>query len=394
VYSLAFSTDGHTLAAGGCVPVDQTSKGCADSKGQITLWDVTQPANPPLADIRGHSSLVKAVAFSHNGNLLASGSYDTNIILWNIKDLTKPSQSGKPLDGHSSFVNDLAFSANDNVLVSAGDDQTIRLWNTSAPQNMGPIGSPKKQSASMTSIAFSPDGKKIAAASDNATILLWGWDEASRSLLPDPTILQGHTGFVKSVAFSVDGSLLASAGFDNKIILWNTSTGQQVGPPLNIHSGAINAVAFGVEHADGKDSPYLVSASNDRTMIRWDLSARQPISYTVKATGDLPTPELTASNGELNAGATGQQIDVRASDTAFLTLGGFDSAIRYVQFDGQNLLTMDQNQMSAALITHWNIDSAEWVNLACKAVGRNLTTTEWSDYLPNQQYRKTCESNP
>ena len=392
VYSLAFNANGNMLAAGGCVPVDQLNKGCADSKGQITVWDVTKPEYPLLADIRGHTNLVKTIAFSHDGRLLASGSYDTTIILWDIKDLSKPAQIGKPLKGHSSFVNGIAFSFDDKVLISASDDQTLRLWNVSAPENMGPIGGAKKQTAPMSSIAFTQDGKKIAAGSDNATILLWDWDAGSRSL-QNLQQLEGHTGFVKSIAFSADGAMLASAGFDNRIILWDTGTGRQLGPSLSVHSGAINTISFGIRPSKGQELPYLISGSNDRTMIRWDVSFRRPLSYTLKSQ-DINLPEgSTAAGGELTATANGQQIDVKRADTQFLTLAGFSSPIQRIKFDGQYLLTMDQNQVSKSLITYWSIDPSDWVKLACDAVGRNLTDSEWKQYLPNEEPRPTCESN-
>jgi WD40 repeat protein len=400
VYGLAFHQDEERLilVAGGCVPVYRSNRGCTDNKGQITAWDVTEPENPTaLGDFPArHKGRVQTIAFSPDGKLLASGSYDTTIILWNVSDPQNPSLIGKPLGGragHSSFVNSLAFSPDGSTLVSAGDDRTIRLWDVSGPEYAAQKGKPLTGDRwlAVNSIAFSPDGKKFASSSNDNTVLLWDWVSGS---LENPKALLGHTGYVTSVAFNEDGTRLASAGFDNKILLWDTSTGEQIGPPLSAHSGVINSVSFGHE------LPYLISGSNDRTLIHWDLSARQPLSYTASISEDeLPlddTEQLTDSNADFTATANGQQIDVTyvGRKEVFLTLGGYDSPVQYVKFDGQDLRTMDQIQRNNRWITSWNINDSDWVGLACQAANRNLTEAEWKQFLPDQPYRKTCESLP
>lgn len=410
VHTLVFSPDNKILAAGGCAP-----EGCDVSKGQITLWGISDPVNPVLrsdtltAPGVTHSALVKTIAFSPNGNLLASGSYDTTIILWDITDPVHPLPIGKPLRAHSSFVNSLAFSFDGKTLVSASDDKTIRFWNVTNPKTTGllPVELAPKHSRPVNSIAFSRDGTKFASSSDDNSVFLWTWDSAKSPSLTNARILKGHTGYVKSIAFNQDGTVLASTGFDNKIILWDTSSGEQIGPPLSVHSSAINSVAFGTKISNGKDVPYLISGSDDRTIIQWNLSIHQPLSHTAEAKVELPLDgqdQLNASNGRFNASASGQQVDVMTTsdEKVVIALGGFESPVRYVEFDGPNLRTMDQNQFDISVqkdrkiawTTSWSIDPLDWVGLACKAIGRNLTASEWKQFLQNEPYRKTCENNP
>lgn len=425
------------LAAAGCVPLDDQNKGCIDGKGQISLWDVTHSSQPTLlADVRsGHKNLIKTIAISPDGRLLASGSFDTTIRLWDISTPASPTLLGDPLTGHSSFVNSLAFSNDGHTLVSAGDDQSILLWDISQPARAALLGEPiVEHSAPINSITFSPDGRHFASASDDNTIILWKWDAQARTLISHQH-LSGHGGYVKSVAFNADGSLLASAGFDYKIILWNTGTGEQFGLPLKAHTRAINTVAFGLDASNNQ--LYLLSGGDDRVVIKWDLSTRQPLSQPVSQP-PLPQsdPGQTAQNDQLEArvvdgqaieisgrtepltghtGAinslslgsqsTGRTLLASASDDQtvilwdvsdpaaagiHLKLEGFESPVQKAYFDKDFLITIEKSGRAI----QWETNPGAWFKLACLAAKRNLTRPEWEFYLPHQEYQKTCPANP
>ena len=68
--------------------------------------------------------------------------------------------------------------------------------------------------------------------------------------------------------------------------------------------------------------------------------------------------------------------------------------VRYVKFDGPNLLTIHQDEFDTPWLTRWNIDPRNWFRLACEAIGRSLTVSKLEHFLLNQPYEKTCESNP
>jgi WD40 repeat protein len=441
VNSLAFhqyDDDGNDkllLAAGGCVPLlDDQNKGCTDNKGQIKLWDITKAGSPvPLGESRlNHTGLVKTIAINPDGNLLASGSFDTRIVLWDISDPTKPVMKGIPLQGHHSFVNSLAFSVDGNTLVSAGDDQRIVLWNVTHPSNAVQTSSyTEEHTAPINSIAFSPYGKKFASASDDNTVMLWDWDSASHTL-QNPIPLEGHEGYVRSVAFNVDGTRLASAGFDNKVILWDVAMGEPIGLPLAVHTKAINALAFGAQETSEK----LFTASDDHTVTLWDLSTRtrKPLSQPLKEISSPPEVDVRAISGSLEAsvldeqkiqlsnrtepltGHTGainslsfspQKIDGRlllasASDdqtvilwdvsdpskaAVFLKLESFDNPVRAAYFEGTQLITVENGGRSI----QWNIDPSSWPKLACDAVGpRVLSEDEVTRFLQGQPQTEPC----
>jgi WD40 repeat protein len=111
--AIAFSPDSSTLAGGG-----------SNSKYGVVLWDVAT-RRPLGADLEGHTSLITSLAFSSDGKTLASGSADETVRLW---DVAGRQAIGGPLKGHTSAVDDLAFSPDDNLLASGSEDKTARVW--------------------------------------------------------------------------------------------------------------------------------------------------------------------------------------------------------------------------------------------------------------------------
>jgi hypothetical protein len=138
------------------------------------------------------------------------------------------------LHGHKDAVNNVAFSPNGKILASGSDDHTIRLWDVVHRQPFGPPLTGHRDF--VESVAFSPDGKLLASGSDDKTIGLW--DVASGRLLHT---LRGHTGTVRSVAFSPNGTMLASGSDDKTIGLWDVASGRLL-RALRGHTDFVNVV--------------------------------------------------------------------------------------------------------------------------------------------------------
>jgi WD40 repeat protein len=284
--------------------------------------------NPRLATkVRGHQKSVNSIAFNPDGTILASGSADQTIILWDVSTLGLLKQLGQPLSGHTDDVYSIAFNPDGTILASGSADQTIILWDVSTPGSPEQLGQPLSwHSEGVTSVAFSPDGKILASGSYDQYVVIWdiSTPEAPESLIsihfpgfndtvnclafsPDGDILAagiessifffdvtspgspkqlgkslsmsmgykidklyyGTLGYIESIAFSPDGSILASGNSEDTILLWDVSSPEspkQLGEPLTVHSDWVRSVAFS---PDGK---ILASASQDNTIILWDVS--------------------------------------------------------------------------------------------------------------------------
>ena len=179
------------------------------------------PEVPPawgleLQKLEGHSRSVNAVAFSHNGQLLASASMDETVRLWN----PGTGEQVQELKGHSNWVNAVAFSHDDQLLASTSTDRTVRLWNPATGEQVKEL---KGHSDWVNAVAFSHDGQMLASASIDRIVRLWNL--ATGEQVKE---LKGHSSSVNAVAFSHDGQLLASASQDRTVRLWNPATGELV----------------------------------------------------------------------------------------------------------------------------------------------------------------------
>ncbi|KAG2010566.1 vegetative incompatibility protein HET-E-1 [Coprinopsis cinerea AmutBmut pab1-1] len=269
---VAFSPDGTLLASG-------------SDDGSICLWN-PQTGEALGEPLQGHIHFVTSVAFSPDGTLLASGSRDKTIRLWNPQT---GEALGEPLQGHSHFVTSVAFSPDGTLLASGSYDQTIRLWN---PQTGEALGEPLQgHSHFVTSVAFSPDGTLLASGSNDKTIRLW--NPQTGEALGEP--LQGHSDIVTSVAFSPDGTLLASGSYDRTIRLWNPQTGEALGEPLQGHIHWVTSVAF------SPDGTLLASGSWDQTIRLWNPQTGEALGEPLQGHSEPVTSVAFSPDGTLLA---------------------------------------------------------------------------------------------
>jgi WD40 repeat protein len=181
VNSVAFNSDGKILASGFLTsPSDifQTNLMLVD----ITVWNMGSPDKGQWLD--GQSGSVLSVAFSPNNKFLASGGVDKNIFLWDVSkwgdmrlsDWNKNMMPPDPLiswrlSGHVGDILSLAFNQDSEMLASGSKDNTVILWDVN---NHQPIGQPlSNHTDSVNSVVFSPNGKAVASGSSDRTIILW-----------------------------------------------------------------------------------------------------------------------------------------------------------------------------------------------------------------------------
>ncbi|WP_432793829.1 AAA family ATPase [Rhodococcus ruber] len=141
----------------------------------LVLWDVSDPARPVRrgAPLRGPTNLVRAAAFTPDGRHLVVTSADGSLYAWDVTDPSAP--VALPVsDGHTAGVNALAFSADGNVLATGGDDHTVRVW------DRGPDGSftvrpdaLRGHTGTVYSVSVTPNGSEVVSGSDDGTVRLW-----------------------------------------------------------------------------------------------------------------------------------------------------------------------------------------------------------------------------
>ena len=247
VNSVAYSPDGQTLASG-------------SSDTTIKLWNVR--TGNLLQTFTGHSNGVISVAYSPDGQTLASGSWDTTIKLWNVRT----GNLLQTLTGHSNSVNSVAYSPDGQTLAS-GSLGTIKLWDVKTGKLLQTFTG---HSEWVYSVAYSPDGQTLASGS-LGTIKLWNVNTGN--LLQTFT---GHSDWVRSLAYSRNGQTLASESWDN-IKLWNVRTGNLLQTLIG-HSSWVRSVAY------SPDGRTLASGSGNSIKL-WNVK-----------TGNLPQTLTGHSN--------------------------------------------------------------------------------------------------
>lgn len=273
------------------------------SRPPTTGRTVSAPAQSPVwrcvGTLTGHSSWVMSLAISSRKQILASGSLDDTIKVWNL-------QTGnllRTLPGHLKAVNSLAISPDGQLLVSGSDDTTVKIWNLQTGDLLHNLTGHTRD---VNSVMITPNGLLLATGSEDRTVRLW--KVRTGELL---RTLSGTAGMVKSVAISPNSLLLASGGLDNQIKLWHLGSGELT-RTLYGHFNSVNSVAI------TPDGQILASGSKDKTIRLWNLNTGELIRTLTGHSDMINAIAITPDGRMLISGSSDKTIKVWSIGTGDL----------------------------------------------------------------------------
>src|SRR6266850_2327626 len=303
VLSLAFTSDNKLLASGS---VDKT----------IVLWD---PATGnQLRTLKGHNGTVGAIAFSPDDKLLASGSADNTIKIWDVAGVREK----QTMTGHTLYVSSVAFSPDGKMLASGSGDQTAKLWDIATGRELRTlVAGPTTMAGLAVSVAFSRDGKTLATGAQLVKL----WDVRSGNEIRTIKVTESNAPMERPIAFSYDGSMLATGGGGVK--LWDVATGKA----LRTLPGDARALSF------SPDQKTL--AGSDRTEIKlWNISTGQELQTVAGSQLGVDSVAFNADGKLLAVGNSDNTVVLWDSDKRqqARVLRGHVSAIADVAVSGDD----------------------------------------------------------
>ena len=280
VHSVAFSPNSERLAS--------ASQALDGKDNTVRVWDVA--SGKQIDALRGHAAFLWCVAYSPDGQYLASGSYDQTVRIWDAK--TGHEKHCLP---HSATVFGVSFSQDGRYLASSSGDMEawsdgeINVWDVRTGRAVRTL---RGHTNRIVSTAFSPDGQRLGSAGMDGTVKVWDL-QTGREILT----LRGHQGTVQSVAFSRDGNRLLTAGDDRTVRVWDGTPLEaeaSQGVTLPGHNGGVSCVAF------NPNGLQFASRGYDGTVRIWEIErglawvANAPIKTW--SAGKVLRPDVVFSN--------------------------------------------------------------------------------------------------
>jgi WD40 repeat protein/thymidylate kinase len=331
VRTLAYSPDGRLLAAG-------------TSDGEIRLWRAAD--GQLLANGKGHGDIVSWLCFLDDGKTLISYSHDLALVVWQVgPDATNAmaSEAGEVVtlrllyrnNELSNLTNLVAFHPQEELLVFGTESGWLSLWH---------LGTRRRLSEQTLTIGqihafrFSPDGKTLAMGASDRRIHLWDVDAQTGRLGLRQSLVE-MPAIARDLSFRADGRTLASGHEDGAIYLWaldaagHCVTGQAY-QVLTGHRASVWRLVF------SPDGQLLASASDDHSVRLWAMGAGpvagagKPVARFddhrgwVRALAFSPDGHTLASAG---ADRTVRVWDLRSAQLLY-TLYGYVRSVKSLAF--------------------------------------------------------------
>ncbi|KAK4164225.1 WD40-repeat-containing domain protein [Cladorrhinum sp. PSN259] len=303
-YQLYLTLKGHTAAVSQVrISPDGQWIASASADGTVKIWNASTGAI--LDTLVGHMAGVSCLAWAPDSNTLATGADDKAIRLWDRitgspahavggeggRGTTRGGRTGKgPLLGHHNYIYSLAFSPKGNILASGSYDEAVFLWDVRAGRLMRSLPA---HSDPVSGIGFCRDGTLVVSCSTDGLIRIW--DTSTGQCLR--TLVHEDNPAVTNVCFSPNGLFVLAFNLDNSIRLWDyvkgsvkktyqghENKGFSIGGGFGVLTDADDG--YNVEEEDEetiRSRPFIVSASEDGDIVMWDVVKKDIIQRIAKA---------------------------------------------------------------------------------------------------------------
>ena len=196
--------------------------------------------------------------------------------------------------GADNYIRSACFSPDGTLIATGSEDRIVRVWDIAKRSVRQALSGHKSE---IYSLAFSPDGRQLVSGSGDRTAMIWDVESGSlvRTLVASDGPSTGENGAaagpadagVTSVALSADGSMLAAGSLDTVVRVWDARTGALL-DKLRGHKDSVYSVAF------APHGGWLVSGSLDKTLKIWEL---EPLRRLIASGGSSAAPTDADADG-------------------------------------------------------------------------------------------------
>ena len=288
--------EGHSECIWNLARVDTSYNVISTSRdGSIRQW--TRDGKPVGKPWNSDGGGVYSLTLSPDGTMAASGSADSRLRLWSVKE---SSVVGDPLEGHKDVVWCLDWSPDGLEIASGSDDRTVRRWSPDTGRQIGPT---IETSGWVNAIKYSPQSDKIATGGQDSKIHIWSKDG---KLLIE---IKGHHDWVNSLCWSKDGAYIFSGSGDRTIRKWQLIDGKEVFV-LRGHTYTVTSICVSL------DEHHLVSASGDHSVRIWDLKTNQQVGDPLLHDDRLFTVVLSSDGRYISSAGLDKKIYIWSLEAA------------------------------------------------------------------------------
>lgn len=267
----------------------------ASEGGSARVWDLETATAVMVA--RGEEpGAFHAAVWSPDGRLFATAGGDTQVRLWDAAT----GQLLHTFRDHSQPVWSVAFSPNGLLLASSGADGKARVWDIASRRQVVVVSTPTTH---VWHVEFSPDSETLLTASDTATV--WSLPDG-RPLLS----VKGHTQLVSEARFNRDGSRILTRASDGTARLWDTATGASIAV-MTGHTPVGSPPETGPRVAElSGDGRLIATGSHDATVRLWRTGSASVQAVLQSHTGAINAMAFSPDGRQLVSGSTDRRAIV------------------------------------------------------------------------------------